>query len=542
MIYRGYKGYGSAGASSTKRSTKGFKAVSGSPKEDIDDNNYTLRQRGRLMYMGNPVATSAVKTHRTNTIGLGLKLNPRPDMEFLGLSQEEAAEWVSKVKREFSLWANHKASCDATGMNDFYEFQQLLLTSWLASGDVFVLIQQAKTTALRPYSLRLRAVEADLIATPTNYGNVAGSAGVNSANGNRIFDGVEIDASGMVAAYHLCNQYPLEATIRPYETKRIPAYGEKTGLPNVLHLMNSERPDQYRGVSYIAPVIIQLLQLNRYTESELTAALIDSYFTAYIQTNTPEGENPLNETGAEYDTEASQDPNEYEMGPGQVNFLQPGENVVLADPKRPASGFSAFVDAICTQIGAALEIPREILLKQFNASYSASRGALLEAWKSFKMYRTWFINDFCNPVYEIWLSEAVAAGRIDAPGFLTDPEIHEAWLSCEWIGPSQGQLDPVQEINAEIMACANGFSTHEDSALRLNGSDFTSNIEQLKRETELLKEINTEPAEPEKEEDPEEEPEQEESGEEVDEIEEKNEGPVQEMQDYVEALIKGFAG
>ena len=494
MYYRGYKGYGSAGGSWNRRSTKGFKALSGSPKEDIDDNNYTLRQRGRLMYMGNPVATSAVKTHRTNTIGLGLKLNPRPDMEFLGLSQEETAEWARTVKREFSLWASHKEACDATGMNDFYEFQQMLLTSWLTSGDVFVLIQQGKTSQFRPYSLRMRAVEADLIATPTSAGAVAGTQGINPNTGNRIFDGVEVDKSGMVVAYHITNHYPFENTVTPYETKRIRAYGKKTGLPNILHLMNSERPDQYRGVSYIAPVIIQLLQLNRYTESELTAALIDSYFTAYIQTSTPEGENPLNEASPEGD-EGVADPNEYEMGPGQVNFLQPGENVVLADPKRPASGFGAFVDAICTQIGAALEVPKEILLKQFTASYSASRGALLEAWKSFKMYRTWFINDFCNPIYELWLTEAVATGRIQAPGFLLDPAAHEAWLGAEWIGPSQGQLDPVKEINAEIMACEHGFSTHEDSALRLNGSEFTSNVEQLTRENELMKKLGVIPDE-----------------------------------------------
>ncbi|MBQ8031115.1 MAG: phage portal protein, partial [Butyrivibrio sp.] len=72
LLIQGTKGYGSAGASTRKRATKGFKALSGSPREDIDYNNYTLRQRGRLMYMGNPIATSAIKTSRTNTVGLGL--------------------------------------------------------------------------------------------------------------------------------------------------------------------------------------------------------------------------------------------------------------------------------------------------------------------------------------------------------------------------------------------------------------------------------------------------------------------------------------
>lgn len=497
MIYSGYKGYGSAGASTRKRSTKGFNAVSGSPREDIDENNYTLRQRGRLMYMGNPVAASAIKTHRTNTIGLGLKLNPRPDVELLGITRQQAAEWSNHVKREFAIWANHKEACDAIGINDFYELQQLMIVSWLTSGDVFAQLIRRDPTPMRPYGLRIRALEADLVATPTIAGSaLSGAVGKNPENGNRIIDGVEVDADGMVVAYHIRNTYPFEATTEQTVYKRIEAFGKKSGEPNILHLMSSERPDQYRGVSYIAPIIIPLLQLNRYTESELTAALIDSYFTAYIQTNTPEGENPFNETAPMDDTGASADPNEYEMGPGQVNFLQPGENVVLADPKRPASGFSAFVEAICTQMGAALEIPKEILLKQFTASYSASRGALLEAWKSFRMYRTWFVNDFCNPVYAQWLSEAVARGRIEAPGFFSDPLIREAWLNCQWIGPSQGMLDPTKEIEAEVLACANGFSTHEDSALRINGSDFASNVARLAREVELLKDIMPEaPAE-----------------------------------------------
>lgn len=66
------------------------------------------------------------------------------------------------------------------------------------------------------------------------------------------------------------------------------------------------------------------------------------------------------------------------------------------NPGRPNTAFDGFVVAICRQIGAALEIPYELLVKNFNASYSASRGALLEAWKMFRMYRTWLANDFAN--------------------------------------------------------------------------------------------------------------------------------------------------
>lgn len=83
--------------------------------------------------------------------------------------------------------------------------------------------------------------------------------------------------------------------------------------------------------------------------------------------------------------------------------MEPGEDVVFADPKRPGSGFPGFVEAVATQVGAALEIPKDLLMKAFNASYSASRAALLEAWKAFQMRRQWFTADFCRPIYEIWL-------------------------------------------------------------------------------------------------------------------------------------------
>jgi capsid protein len=170
--------------------------------------------------------------------------------------------------------------------------------------------------------------------------------------------------------------------------------------------------------------------------------------------------------------------------------MKTGEDVTFADPKRPASGFDAFTRSICEQVGAALEIPADLLLKAFDASYSASRAALLEAWKAFKMRREWFTNDFCRPIYEVWMAEAVARGRIIAPGFFSDPGIRAAWLGCEWIGPSQGQLDPVKEITAEILAVGEGFTTREQSTIRLNGGQWEANIEQLARENAKLAEAN----------------------------------------------------
>lgn len=482
------KGYGEAGASWRKKAVKGFNAPSGSPHEDIDFNNYTLRQRARMLYMAAPIATSAIKTNRTNVVGVGLRLKSRINREVLGLSPEQAEAWQKQTEREFALWAENKRACDATGMNNFYGLQQLALISWLLSGDCIGVLKQYKVDRLLPYSLRVHLIESDRIATPGNYGtgtSVNYTTGKNPDNGNTIYDGVEVDSNGAVVAYHVRSSYPFEVGAPTTTWARVLAYQEHTGLPNVVHVVECERPDQYRGVSYLAQVIEPLLQLRRYTESELMAAVIESFFTAFIKTEAPTDENPFNQVEPEAPGETS-GPNEYSMGPGQVNVMEPGEDVVFADPKRPAGGFDAFVTAICSQIGAALEIPADLLLKKFNASYSASRAALLEAWKAFKMRREWLADDFCRPIYEVWMSEAVARGRIYAPGFFDNPAIHAAYLGSEWLGPSQGQLDPTKEITAEILACSEGFSTHEQSTIRLNGGQWDANVEQLLRENEKL--------------------------------------------------------
>lgn len=488
----GSKGYGQAGASHTKRAVRGFRAYSGSPQEDIDLNNYTLRQRGRILYMSQPIATSAIKTNRTNVVGVGLKPNPKINREFLGIGSKAAEEWQNRVKMEFALWANKKNTCDATGMNNFYSIQQLALVSWLMSGDVFALRKERESTRDAPYKLRIHLIEADRCSTPERMAGFSlNMTEGKTKEGNKIHDGVEVGKDGFVEAYYFRNTHPYEMTAEETDWTRVKAYGDKTGLPNVIHIMNAERPEQYRGVTYLAQIIEPLLQMRRYTESTLLAAVVQSFFTAFITTeaNTDMTGNPVGGMDREDNQEERYDPSEYEMGAGNVIVLNRGEGVTFAEPKHPAAGFDTFVDVICTQIGAALEIPKDLMMKEFNASYSASRAALLEAWKCFKEYRTWFVDDFCDPVYELWLSEAVATGRISAPGFFTDPLIKKAWLGCEWIGPSQGQLDPVKEVTSEILAVQHGFTTHEDAAMRLNGGDWNNNMDQLEREFEKLNRV-----------------------------------------------------
>ena len=119
------------------------------------------------------------------------------------------------------------------------------------------------------------------------------------------------------------------------------------------------------------------------------------------------------------------------------------------------------------------------------------------------MRRKWLVDGFCQPVYEVWLAEAVARGRIKAPGFFSDPLIREAWCGARWIGPVQGSLDPLKEVKAAVIQIQNGLRTHAQVTMETGGGDWDDNVTQLAEENKRLAEagaiptpINVDPNEP----------------------------------------------
>lgn len=468
-------GYSNHGASHTKKSLAGWLYGGGSAKEDIGENLSTLRQRSRDLYMGVPLATGAIKTCRTNVVGSGLRLKSQIDYEALGMQEEEARALETVIEREFALWADSPA-CDLERLDNFYELQQLAFLNWLMSGDVIVTLPVTKRANM-PYDLRLHLIEADRLSNP------------DGRIDPHIVGGVETNAAGEVVAYHISKHHPLSYDMMETGWVRVEAWGEKTGRRNVLHIMNRERIGQRRGVPFLAPVIEALKQLGRYTDAELVAAVVSGYFTVFIEKDGGSSDGAFGEVVPVEDQVDAGDENTLELAPGAIMDLNEGEKAHDMNPGRPNTAFDGFVVAICRQIGAALEIPYELLVKNFNASYSASRGALLEAWKMFRMYRTWLSADFCQPTYEEWFAEAVAKGRINAPGFFTDPIRRKAYTGAEWNGPAQGLLNPVQEVTAAEKRVQNGFSTRTRESTEMNGSDFWQNAAQLKREEAIMKEV-----------------------------------------------------
>jgi lambda family phage portal protein len=250
----------------------------------------------------------------------------------------------------------------------------------------------------------------------------------------------------------------------------------------MLHLFRKLRPAQRRGAPYLASVIEAFKQLDKYTEAEVMAAVVSAMFTVFVKTESGTGLGTLEPTA---ETGAKTSDKDIKLASGAIWDLAKGESIEVANPGRPNQAFDPFVNAILAQIGTALEIPFELLIKRFMSSYSAARAALLEAWKAFRTRRAWLAWNFCQPVYEAVITEAVARGRISAPGFFADPLIRQAWLGCEWTGPPPGQIDPEAEINAAKERVDLGVSTLQRETAEISGADWEALHKQRAREKRM---------------------------------------------------------
>lgn len=488
-------GYSEGGASKSKSTLAAYNPIKSSPQADVDVNLATLRARSSDLYCNTPIGAAVLNTPRNAVIGAGLKISPKIDYEALGMTQEEAKEWQRNTRREFALWADG-VDCDLYRKHNFYDMQDIVYLNYLIDGDSWAAFKYRKPTANNPYCLRLQLFEASRICNPESCSNLSllsyeSVLMTNETNGNTIINGVEVDSDGAVVAYWIANRtpYDLVNSGKQLTWKRVEAFGRRTGMPNVLQVSHEERPEQYRGVPYMAPVIEVIKQVCRYANAELMAAVIKAYFAIFL-TSKDGGPNDIRDALDTYSDKPSgmsyEDKREILNGinldMGSVNLLPDGVDVKAVDGSRTMSTFEPFTSTLFTQIGAACNVSADVIMNRFQASYSASRAALMQAAATFKTRRSWFVRDFCQPVYEAWLAEAIAIGRIKAPGYGSDPKITKAWSRAEWFGPTMGLLDPVKEITAAAMKRKYGFSTGEREAAEISGTDYDDNIAQLASE------------------------------------------------------------
>lgn len=469
-------GGGYNAGSTSRQALRNWNPYAGDANSDAIYDLPTLRSRSRDLARNAPIGGAALNTVVSNVIGTGLSMQSNPDAKFLGWSDEQANEWKREVEAEWALWCN-SFDCDASRAMNFYGLQSLALRSMLESGDVLAITPSIKRNG--PYSLAVQIIEADRLINKDRQANSV----------NKI-EGVTIDSNGSATKYDISKQHPGAIQRSGLEWIEIEAYG-KNGRRNVLHLFDKRRPGQVRGVPFLSPVIEHLKQLARYSEAELQAAVVSAALAIFVKMDAEAFSSLFDgETSSEYIKSAKRwdgsVPTDMD-GHGKAVNLLPGESVEVPSLGRPNANYDPFFLSMLKQIGPALEIPFEVLVKHFSSSYSASRAALLDFWRIVRVRRDFMATHFCEPIKELWFEEAVSLGRIQAPGFFSDARIRQAYTSVAWIGDSPGSIDPEKEVNAAKERISLGISTREKESIAYDGGDWEANHTQLAKEQDMRK-------------------------------------------------------
>lgn len=456
-------------ASSESRELKNWTPRLGDAISDSSGDLPTIRSRSRDAIRNLPIAAGAAQTTVMGVVGTGFSFHPRLDRKLLQLSDEEASERETLLTWLWTMWGG-SISCDLQRRRTFASLTRQTVASAFSNGDVAIMRRHVERPGVDPFTLRLQLIEADRIATPPD----------KSAE-PRIIDGIEIDEVGGIVACHIANRHPhARYATEPVKYERIPAFG-KSG-DRLLLLLNGtageDRVGAVRGIPALATVIKTLKTLARLSDATLMREVVASLFTVFIKGGVGAGLATGEGTAAPTDVTLKN----VKLGNGAIIGLRDDEAIEFASPPGPNGNFDPFTTAMLREVGTAINIPYEVLVRHFTASFSASRAAIQLAWRAFEMMGQWVEDDFLQPVWEWFVTDCVSGGLIDAPGFFEDPLIRRAWCNVAIAGPRPPQIDPLKEATGAKVRMDAQISTLQREQADMGYGDYDDNLAQQARE------------------------------------------------------------
>ncbi len=451
----------------------------------LTSDNSTARNRSRKAVNISPVAESITNTISTLTVGKGLELEAQPIWRLIpgaaGWTDEKRSEWMKTAEARYRLWAKRKSTSYEENQNRYQQEQQEFY-DLLVDGEYFEIYRYAGNSKLNPMTIQIIKPE-----------DVRSPSGSVVATGNFQEDGIEYNAKGQAVAYHI---YDYTKT----HTVRVIKKGSRSGRIFVNHVKLGKNR---RGIGIIANMVSELVKLGDYEVLELQAAIVNALYAVWVET--PEGEDGppvLNRSiGSSGQASADQITTEqwqndrkeinYTEGGFQIDMLPGGTKLQSFDTKRPNVNFDAFNSAIKKNLAASKNIPLSVVDKQFESSYSASRGELILAWYEIDKYR--FNQSMTNEtVYQMWLwGEVLRSDGIEAKGFIENQEIREAWSGSKWIGNQRPDIDPLRSVKAHIEEQNRAFKTGKQITSERDGGDYDENLVRVKEELEKVSEMQS---------------------------------------------------
>ncbi len=403
-------------AASKGRRTKGWNASGTSANAETDGGATITRNRARDLARNNAYAGKALTVITSNTVGTGIRGQTKGPNK-------------TRTKAASTLWQGwaETTACDFDGRNDLYGLQALAMETAARDGEAIIRFRRDKSLKI---PLQLQVLEADFLDTTRRTGD----------NGNAVIQGIEVNAAGKAVAAWLYEQHPgdtnwLGRLSRKHTSQRVP-------IDQISRVYRQDRAGQLRGVSWFAPIVIPLRDLDAFEDARLLQQVIASCFAVFVHDST-EGELPGSSSTDEADLLEK-------IQPGMVEYLPPGKSVSFAEPKAP-EGYADFVRSVLRKVAAGMGITYESLTGDLSqTNFSGGRMGWIEFYRNVEAWR-WrmLIPQMCVPVWEAFLDAARMSGQ-DLSG-----------VEMDWIPPRRELINPKEEIaamTAEIRSGLNSWS------------------------------------------------------------------------------------
>jgi lambda family phage portal protein len=429
-----------------------------SSNEELKVSLKTLRERCREMERNDDIARGFFGLLENNVLGEGgiaLQMKVADPSGKLDESANDRIEWA--------WWKWGRVGVPTIcGRHSWRDLKAVVLRSLARDGEV--LIRKHPGWSGSKYGFALEVLEADYLDETYN---------LDMGDRGRIVMGVEMDAYGKPVAYHLHAAHPGEPLASLRGRMRVPAN-------EIIHLFISERPGQVRGVPWLASALHGLKMLRGYKDAELVAARTAAAKLGFLKrSGDGQFEGDVGDDGKR----------NMDAKPGTITELPDGMDFVSWDPTHPTQAFPDFVKAVLRGVSSGLRVSYNSLASDLEGvNYSSIRAGLLEEREAWKCIQRFFIEHFCEPVFEEWLRSALSAGAIEVINGTLPASKFEKFHAPEFRGRRWPWVDPLKDIEATKEAVNFGLTSRR-AAIADAGGDIYEIFRDQQADKELAAEM-----------------------------------------------------
>jgi lambda family phage portal protein len=406
-----------------------------------------LRNRSRDLERNNEYAKNAFRQITNNVVGQGMRFQAQVPMRRGKLLDKVTND---RIEGLWKRWCRAEF-CHTAGRMSFSALERTVLKTAAVNGEILVRkIKRSFAGSPVPFALELISPD-QLVEQWSGYKPTA----------NEIRMGVEVDEWQRPVAYWLYPRHPgdnhIQSAVASNQYIRVPA-------DEIIHVGLFEDAWQTRCVPWMHATIVKLRHMGGYEEAEIVAARGSAAIMGIVQS--PELDLPdpdSDDSDGEYDGEEV-----WELAPGTVKKLGPGETFTGFNPSRPNTAMDPFMRYMLRSVAAGIGMSYESLSGDYSQSnFSSSRMAMLPERDHWRILQRWLMDQFHQRVYEAWLDQAVMHGALNLPAYELQPELYS---NVRWMPRGWDWIDP-KEVVYTKEAIRAGLTTN-GRALAAKGDDF----------------------------------------------------------------------